>query len=104
MRQTSRTPYQRSVQGALIAIAGTAVVAAVRVAVSDTVGNFAPITSFIVAITIAAWYGGLKPGLLATALSFLAADYLYVPSNHSFAIRSVTGAVALCVLVFSGVL
>jgi signal transduction histidine kinase/ActR/RegA family two-component response regulator len=104
MRQTTRTPIQQSVRGYAIAIGATAAVAAIRVAVSGTVGNFAPIVSFTVAITIAAWDGGLGPGLLATGLSFLAADYLYDPTHHTFEIDSVTSAVALGVLVFAGLL
>ena len=104
MRQTTRTPIQQAVRGYAIAIGATVAVAAVRVAVSGTVGNFAPIVSFTIAITIAAWYGGLGPGLVATGLCFLAADYLYHPNNHTFVIDSVSSAVALGVLVFAGVL
>ena len=104
MRQTSRTSMQQSLWGYLIAIVATAVVALVRLAVSDTVGNFAPIVTFTIAIVIAAWYGGLKPGLLATILSTLAADYLYTPRRHSFYVGTLSGAVALGVLCFAGVL
>jgi signal transduction histidine kinase/CheY-like chemotaxis protein len=104
MRQTSRSSLQQSLWGYLIAIAATAAVALVRLAVSDTVGNFAPIVTFTVAIVIAAWYGGLKPGLLATVLSTLAADYLYTPRRHSFYVETLSGAVALGVLCFAGVL
>jgi signal transduction histidine kinase/CheY-like chemotaxis protein len=104
MRQTTRTPLQQSVRGYAIAIGATAAVTAIRMAILGTVGNFAPIVSFTIAVMIAAWYGGLKPGLLATALSALAADYLYIPASHSFRIQSVSGAVALGVLVFAGVL
>jgi len=74
MRQTTRAQFQQSVRGYLIAIGATAAVTAVRLAVSGMVGNFAPIVSFTIAITIAAWYGGLKPGLLATLLSFQSAN------------------------------
>ena len=105
MRQTTtRTQFQQSVRGYAIAIGATAAVAAIRVAISGTFGNYAPIVSFTIAIMIAAWYGGLKPGLLATALSVLAADYLYIPNRHSFHVQSVSGAIALGVLVFAGVL
>ena len=90
--------------GYLVAIVATAGVAAIRLAVSDTVGNFAPIVTFTVAIVIAAWYGGLKPGLLSTVMSVLAADYLYHPGRRSFYIQTVSGAVSLCVLGFAGVL
>jgi signal transduction histidine kinase/CheY-like chemotaxis protein len=104
MRQTSRARIQHAVLGYLIAIGATAVVTAVRFVIVDTLGNFAPMVSFTVAIVIAAWYGGLGPGLLATALSLVAADYLYVPHRYSFRIDSLSGAVALGVLAFAGVL
>jgi PAS domain-containing protein len=34
----------------------------------------------------AAWFGGVAPGLLATALSILAFDYYFIPPADSFAI------------------
>jgi signal transduction histidine kinase/ActR/RegA family two-component response regulator len=104
MRQTSRSSLQHSLSGYLIAIVATAVVALVRLEISDTVGNFSPIVAFTISIVIAAWYGGLRPGLLATVLSTLAADYLYTPRRHSFEISTPSGAVALGVLCFAGVL
>jgi signal transduction histidine kinase/ActR/RegA family two-component response regulator len=103
MRPT-RTPFQQSLPGYLIAIGATATVAIVRLTISDTVGNFAPIGTFTVAVVIAAWYGGLGPGLLATVLSGLAADYLFTPERHSFRIATLSGGVALGVMVFTGLL
>ncbi len=90
--------------GYLVAIGATAVVALIRIAVTGTLGNYAPIVTFTIGITIAAWYGGLGPGLLATLLSVLAADYLFVPDRHGFLIQGLSGGVALGVLGFSGVL
>jgi len=104
MRQEPRTPIQRSILGYLVAIGATVAVGLIRFAVSGMVGDFAPVITFTIAVTIAAWYGGLGPGLLATAASLLAADYLFVPARHSLHVLSVSGAVALGVLAFSGVL
>jgi len=103
-RQPIRTSFQQSAPGYLIAIGATATVAIIRLTISDTVGNYAPVVAFTIAIVIAAWYGGLRPGLLATFLSTLAADYLYIPNRHSFQIGTVSGGVALGVLMFAGVL
>jgi PAS domain S-box-containing protein len=36
------------------------------------------------AVMVAAWFGGLGPGLLATALGAVAADYLFLPPVGSF--------------------
>ena len=104
MRQESRTPIKQSVLGYLIAIGATAVVALIRLAISGMLWDVAPVVSFTVAIMIAAWYGGLRPGLLATLLSVLAADYLLVPDRFSFEVRSVASVVALASLTFTGVL
>jgi signal transduction histidine kinase/ActR/RegA family two-component response regulator len=104
MRQTSRSPFQQSILGYLVAIGATAVIAAIRLAVSGTVGDYAPTISFTIAVMIAAWYGGLRPGLLATALSVLAADYLFIPTRHSFEVVGMSGAVSLAVLAFAGTL
>ena len=42
-------------------------------------GGSVPYLQFFPAILIAAWYGGLGPGMLATALSAVAAMYLLLP-------------------------
>jgi C4-dicarboxylate-specific signal transduction histidine kinase len=43
----------------------------------------APVSLFLGAIMITAWYGGIGPGLFATALSSLAFDYYFLPPIHS---------------------
>jgi len=53
----------------------------------DTYVETSPFVSlFLCAIMFAAWFGGVGPGLLATALSILAFDYYFVPPIDSFAI------------------
>ena len=41
------------------------------------------VSLFLCAIIVSAWFGGLKPGLLAIALSVLAFDYYFLPPTHS---------------------
>src|SRR5229473_533170 len=43
------------------------------------------VSLFLCAIMFVAWFGGFGPGLLATALAFLAFDYYLVPPINSFA-------------------
>jgi K+-sensing histidine kinase KdpD len=67
-----------------------------------------PLGLFLIAVTSAAWYGGLGPGLLATLLSILMIDYYLESPFGSFVISStatmlelvlfVTGAVAISTL------
>jgi two-component system sensor histidine kinase/response regulator len=84
------------------AFGATGLIALIRLTVSDVAGNFAPFIPFVIAVVVSAWYGGLKPGLLATALSLIAADYLFVPTQHSLRIESLTGSVTLAVLAVAG--
>jgi C4-dicarboxylate-specific signal transduction histidine kinase len=46
----------------------------------------APVSLFICAVMFSAWLGGLRPGLLATALSVLAFKYYFVAPVYSLAV------------------
>jgi PAS domain S-box-containing protein len=66
----------------------------IRIPLSSMLGNGAPFILFFPAVTLSAWYGGLGPGLLATALSVLAATFLYTETftisaiiNSSYVVR-----------------
>lgn len=43
----------------------------------------APVSLFLCAVILSAWFGGVGPGLLATTLSILAFDYYFLPPIHS---------------------
>src|SRR6266849_657131 len=43
----------------------------------------APVSLFLCAVLLSAWFGGIGPGLLATALSALAFNYSFLPPIHS---------------------
>src|SRR5712664_213326 len=47
----------------------------------------APVSLFLCAIMFTAWFGGVGPGLLATALSTLAFDYYFLPPMYSLAAK-----------------
>lgn len=65
---------------------------------------------FLAAVLMAAWYGGLGPGLLATVLSSVALEYFFIiPSVHAWSIGAghflrlgVFGLVAIVVSVLTG--
>lgn len=46
--------------------------------------ELAPISLFFVGIIVAAWYGGLGPGLLATFVGLFVCDYLFVQPYFAF--------------------
>src|SRR5207245_3187261 len=43
----------------------------------------APVSLFLCAVMLSAWFGGVGPGLLATALSALAFYYYFLPPVYS---------------------
>jgi PAS domain S-box-containing protein len=43
----------------------------------------APVSLFLCAVILSAWFGGVGPGLVATALSALAFNYYFLPPIHS---------------------
>jgi PAS domain S-box-containing protein len=59
-------------------MATAAVVLIRRFVLADILGLDAPLYLFLFAVAAAAWFGGLKAGLLATALSALAGTYFFI--------------------------
>jgi K+-sensing histidine kinase KdpD len=69
-----------------VAIAATAVVFTARFLLQSDLGDVAPLLMFTLSVTVAAWYGGLGPGLLATALGVILGDYFFIEPFYSFRI------------------
>ncbi|MBD2102679.1 PAS domain S-box protein [Leptolyngbya sp. FACHB-261] len=51
-----------------------------------------PFLLFFGAVMVSAWYGGLGPGLLATALSGLISTYFFLPPIYSLSLSLVNGS------------
>jgi PAS domain S-box-containing protein len=62
-----------------IAVSGVVITALLRAALDPILGADLPLLLFFFPILIAAWCGGRRPGLLATVLSVLIGDYLFIP-------------------------
>jgi PAS domain S-box-containing protein len=67
-----------------VAILALALAVLVRTLVQPLFGETTPFLFFFPAIMVAAWYGGLGPGLLVTGLSAAAANYFFIPPTFSF--------------------
>ena len=75
-----------------------------RLAIVRLIGAELPaFITFYPAVMVAALLCGLGPGLLATALSALAADYWILPPRGSFAIANPAEAIALALFAAMGV-
>jgi two-component system cell cycle sensor histidine kinase/response regulator CckA len=86
-RESQPTPL-KSWQAYLFAIAATAATLGLRLALDRHLGGQATVVVFTVPIMLSAYLGGLGPGLLATALSCLAASYYLLPPINSFLVAS----------------
>jgi len=69
-------------------------IAALSVAAALTVSRLpaihlqdAPVSLFLCAVILSAWFGGVGPGLVATALSLLAFNYYFLPPIHSLGVK-----------------
>lgn len=87
-----------------IAILTIAVAASIRVIGWPVLRTDIPWILFIPGIILVAWVGGLLPGLVATALSALAVDYLLLEPLQALGVRSLSQAVGYGLFLSTGVL
>jgi K+-sensing histidine kinase KdpD len=66
-----------------IAVLGVILIAVLRLALDSIFREDLPLFFFIIPIILAGWCGGLWPGVLATALSVLLGDYLFMSRTGS---------------------
>lgn len=83
-----------------VAVAAVLVAFGVRYGIYGTLDNRIPFGFFTSATIIAAWYGGLGPGLLAALAGLLLADYFFLPphasgDSMSEAVRTAIGIYAM---------
>lgn len=85
-----------------VAIAAVFAAALARWLLDPLVGTNVPYITFFPAVVVAAWYGGLRPALLATLLGALSAWMLFIPSRFSFEVRSSADIIGLCLFLIMG--
>ena len=88
--------------GYAVAVAATAALLGLRLLLWPVLGDAVPNMTFFPAVMIAAYYGGFGPGLLATLLGAVAADYFLVPPYYSFRLGGVNAVVAFPLFLLVG--
>jgi PAS domain S-box-containing protein len=84
----------------LVAIAATLAAALWRVILGHWLGSDLPYLTFYGAIMASAWYGGLRPGLLATALSAaITTSFFLIPRIEATGLRA---SHVMGILIFAG--
>jgi PAS domain S-box-containing protein len=66
-------------RGYIVAVVATAAGVLLRLVLFGVLGDQAPFFPFVLAVIVTAWYGGLKPGLLATVLGAVLGIYFSLP-------------------------
>ena len=85
-----------------IAVAVVITATAIRLTFLSALGTKAPFVIFYPAVMFAALYGGLRGGLLATALSAILADYFLMEPIHQPTIVQPSDWLALVIFLLSG--
>jgi PAS domain S-box-containing protein len=88
----------------LLALAAVLVMTGARWLLIPTLGEQLPFTTLIIAVLLAAWYGGLGPAVFATAMSALLALFLFLPPIYSFHLGGNMGGLRLLLFSATGVI
>jgi len=75
-----------------------------RMALDPVWGMRLPLITLYPAVAFAAWFGGFRPGLVATMLCAIAGAYYWFPPTHSLLGKQSADFIALAVFVGIGVL
>lgn len=103
----SVSPFNRSSDGWIVrygfAVLMVACATIVRIVLKPIIPTGFPFLTFFLAVILAAWRGGLGPGLLASVLSTLAADLLLIEPIYEFHLAAGYYWVSLAVFVVEAV-
>src|SRR5215470_14546766 len=86
-----------------IALATVAVAFTARFMLEPVLGDVAQLMLFCLSVVMAAWHGGLGPGLLATAVSALLAEYFFIEPLYSFHAKNFAERIELILFLGIGV-
>src|SRR5439155_3453134 len=76
-----------TLMGYLVAVGATAAAVLLRWLLDPWMGNNLPLVTLYGAVAAAVCYGGYRPALVATALGFLACDYLFIEPRGTLALQ-----------------
>jgi PAS domain S-box-containing protein len=73
-----------------------------RLGLNPVLGQGVPFILYYPTVVLCAWYGGLRSGLLSTALAGLISWYLFIPPEKTFSISDPAASVQLVVFCLAG--
>lgn len=91
----------RSFKRYAVAVLLVLIAAGLRLAFLESLGTRAAFVTFYPAVVLAALYGGLWPGLVATALSAFVADFFWIEPIGRFTFGQISDIIATAIFVLS---
>src|SRR5581483_4463797 len=88
-------------RGYLVALAATAAMVLLRGLMDPVMGEYLPLATLYGAVAVAVWFGGYRPGLLATALGYLACDFLFIEPRGTLGFRDLRNLIGLILYLLS---
>ncbi len=88
-------------RGYLVALAATAAMVLPRGLMDPVMGEYLPLATLYGAVAVAVWFGGYRPGLLATALGYLACDFLFIEPRGTLGFRDLRNLIGLILYLLS---
>lgn len=97
-------PFQRSaLTSHAVAIAAVAGAVALRFVLAPILTSHAPLLLFTMSVMVAARFGGIVPGLAATALSAIIGSYFFIEPYYTFRIGNLADGTYLSLFVVVGI-
>src|SRR4051812_38350636 len=87
--------------GYLVALGATAGVVLLRWLLDPWMGYYLPFITLYGAVAAAVWYGGCRPALVATALGYLACNYLFMEPRGTLALLHAHQYIGLVLYLFT---
>lgn len=98
-----RWTAKSSTSGYFVALTATLVIVLFRILLSSILADNAFFFPFVIAVTLSAWFGGLRPGLVSTVLGAAFGLFFFVPPQYSFKIPDSRIATTLVFFVVANV-
>ncbi len=88
--------------GYVVAVLAVGLALLAKLLLDPLIEEETPFLLFLGAVMVGAWFGGLGPGLLATALAVLTADYFFLSPTYTFLLDDFGQVLRLALFVLEG--